>query len=271
MRTISTSRLRPPVAARRDLRSTICISVIAVLMLGANSISAQPDEPTKERPLDLLENALGNLNSPAPSENASTNDELQNQIDDLREIVKGLQQVLDEKLIAIQQLEDENESLRQALRLRFGGTSGSLPPVPIPNRELIESVLNESAPTPERRETVGPPSDPAAFTVVSEWGRSPEVAASLPGEVSSLIGMTIAVEPGISADALKQLGQELRENYAHYDNINIEVFDDVAAARRFAEKGESENEHRVMRITSFKHSGRNSLEIFRNGKPVIVP
>ena len=241
----------------------------ALLALGfVLAAGAQESRPGEGKPLDLLENALGNLDNPPKKSSEPTNEELQAQLDDVREVVGDLQRVLDDKLVAIQQLEDENEKLRQALRLRFNSGGAGLAPVPIPNRDLIESVLKESPAPAERRETVGPPSSPEAFTVVSEWGRSPEVAASLPGEVSSLIGMTIAVDRGSSPDALAQLGEELRANYAHYDNINIEVFDDVGAARQFAEKGEIDARRRVMSVSRFKHSGRDSVVVFRDGKPV---
>lgn len=236
-------------------------------VLCANT-GAQQGTPPEGKPLDLLEHALDSLDGKPATHEAVSNEELQRQLDDLREVVGDLQRVIDEKLVAIQQLEDENESLRQALRLRFGSGGGGLPPVPIPNRELIESVLKESPPVAERKEVIGPASSPEAFTVISEWGRSPEVASSLPGEVSSLIGMTIAVEPGTNPESLYQLGEELRENYAHYDNINIEVFDDVAAARRFAEKGEVDEKRRVMSVSRFKHSGRDNILVFRNGRPV---
>jgi hypothetical protein len=227
--------------------------------------AAQDGAPESGKPLDLLEDALGNLGAPPEDAAELSSEDVQAQLEALHEVVRDLQRVLDDKLVAIQQLEDENESLRQALRLRFGSSSG-LPPVPIPNRKLIESVLQEPAPPAERRESVGPPSSPEAFTVVSEWGRSPDVAASLPGDVSSLIGMTIAVDPGASVDELTELGRELRENYAHYDNINIEVFDDVAAARKFAESGELDERRRVVSVSRFKHSGRDSVVVYRDGK-----
>jgi hypothetical protein len=133
---------------------------------------------------------------------------------------------------------------------------------------LIESVLREAPPEPERKETLGPPSAPEAFTVVSEWGRSPEVAASLPGDVSSLIGMTIAVERKTSVDALRLMGAELRQNYAHYDNINIEVFDDIGAARQYADKGELDAPRRVLSVSRFKHSGRDDIVVYQNGQAV---
>ncbi len=249
-------------------------AALAGLVLGvaawAGTSAAQDAAPQKGQPLDLLEHALGTLDAPPPAGDDSTRDEVLAQLNSLREVVTDLQRVLDEKLVAIQQLEDENEKLRQALRLRFGGGSDSgLPPVPIANRDLIESVLREAPSAPERKETLGPPSSPEAFTIVSEWGRSPEVAASLPGNVSSLIGLTIAVEKNkAGTESLQQLGAELRQNYAHYDNINIEVFDDIGAARTYADKGELDASRRVLSVSRFKHSGRDDIVIYKNGQPV---
>lgn len=249
-------------------RERISPAAICLAALACGVAFAQQVPPSEGKPLDLLEHALGNLDTKPAGTEPVSNEELESQLKALREVVGDLQRVLDEKLVGIQQLEDENEKLRQALRLRFGSGGGGLPPVPIPNRELIESIVKEAPSVVERRETIGPPSSPEAFTVVSEWGRSPEVASSLPGEVSSLIGMTIAVERGTDVAALGQMGEELRENYAHYDNINIEVFDDVAAARRFAEKGEIDAQRRVMSVSRFKHSGRDNILVFRDGQPV---
>lgn len=245
-------------------RPIACFCVIAL----AGSALAQEGPPKQGKPLDLLEDALGSIENPLPEANEVSNEELLGRLSDLREVVRDMQRILDEKLVAIQQLEDENEKLRQALRLRFGGTDGGLPPVPIANRELIESVLREGPPEPERKETRGAPAAQEAFTVVSEWGRSPEVAASLPGEVSSLIGMTIAVDRQTGPDALRQLGMELRDNYAHYDNINIEVFDDIGAARAYADKGNVNEKRRVLSVTRFKHSGRDDIVVYQNGSPV---
>ena len=238
----------------------------ACLVLVIGTAPAQEGPPPRDEPLDLLEHALGSLDEPLPEGQEPTDEAIREQLSDLREVVMDLQRVVDEKLVAIQQLEDENEKLRQALRLRF--SSGALPPVPIANRELLESVLKEAAPEPERKETRGPATAPETFTVVSEWGRSPEVAASLPGDVSSLIGLTIAVDRATSVDALSQLGAELRDNYSHYDNINIEVFDDIAAARKFADEGNLNEARRVMSVSRFKHSGRDDVTVYRDGVPV---
>jgi hypothetical protein len=252
-------------------RRAICAGALVVAGWSASVAPAQNPKDEDGKPLDLFEHALGHLDAPEPQSANASNEELRVQLDALREMVVDLQRLLDQKLVAIQQLEDENEKLRQALRLRFSAGKQGLPPVPIANRALIESVLSDAPPEPERIETLGTASAPEAFIVVSEWGRSPEVAASLPGDISSLIGMTLAVDAGTRVEALRQIGDELRENYAHYDNINIEVFDDVAAARRYANEGHLDAGRRVLTVSRFKHSGRDTITVYRAGRPVPAP
>lgn len=253
-----------------DYMRTVCIATLALLMVSSAVYAQKADSPAKP-PLDELDSAIDRLADPETEGSSASHVDLQQQIDELREKMLRMEEQLTQKSDAIEQLEDENEKLRQALRLRFGGSGDGLPPVPIPNRELIESILREPAPFAERKESANPASPAEEYTVVSEWGRSPEVAASLPGGVASLIGLALAVPPGMSEGALKQLGQDLRANYKAYDNINIEVFDDIAAARRFADEGKTDAAHRVMSISRFKHSGRDSLVIYRDGRAVTVP
>ncbi len=245
------------------------ILAAGVYIWGANALAQTP--PAAGRPLDVLESEIGRLAKPgsvaAPDAAAAS----QKEAVQLQDTLERMQEELVQKSDAIRALEDENEKLRQALRLRFGGGNAGLPPVPIPNRELLESVLREPAPFQERREVANDSSEAEAYTVVSEWGRSPEVAKSLPGAVASLIGLAIAVEPGTPEAELKRLGEELRQNYEAYDNINIEIFDEVGAARRFADQGKSDPGHRVMSISKFKHSGRDSVVVYRDGRPVASP
>ncbi len=223
------------------------------------------------QPLDRLENALGELDDPPEVASSRTRKELLTEVADLQETLRQLQDILDEKVLAIKQLENENEKLRQALRLRFGQSGQGLPPVPMPNRDLIESVIEEPDPVPERQETMSASAaGREAYTVVSEWGRSPEVAASLPGDVSSLVGMAIAVPPETPENTLIELGKELRQNYAAYDNVNIEIFNDLAAARRYANEGKTEAAHRVMTVAKFKHSERDTIILYRNGQPMEI-
>jgi len=242
---------------------------LAGTLLAAGSFVFAQQPPSNDQPLDALDSEIGRLGAPASAQKDNSGASDQEALE-LREKIERMNEELVQKTDAIRALEDENEKLRQALRLRFGG-GGGLPPVPIPNRDLIESVLREPAPFPERRESAGPAGDAEAYTVVSEWGRSPEVAKSLPGEVASLIGLAIAVAPGTSEAELRRLGEDLRKNYKTYDNINIEVFDDVEAARHFADQGKSDPNHRVMSISKFKHSGRDSVLLYRNGRPAGSP
>jgi len=251
------------------MRAT-CAVTLAVFAVSGSALAQKADSPPKP-PLDELDSAINRLATPDEDAPAAADSDVQRQIDELREQMQRMEEQLTQKSDAIEQLEDENEKLRQALRLRFGGKGDGLPPVPIPNRELIESILREPAPFAERKESANPASPEEEYTVVSEWGRSPQVAASLPGGVASLIGLALAVPQGMPEAELKQLGKDLRENYNAYDNINIEVFDDVAAARQFANEGKTDSARRVMSISKFKHSGRDSLVLYRNGKAVTAP
>jgi len=238
-------------------------------VIAAGGIAAA--QPAPAHPLEALDSELDRLANPAPAAAPASPQESEKEAAKLQETLQRMTEELVQKSDAIRALEDENEKLRQALRLRFGGGGAGLPPVPIPNRELLESVLSEPAPFQERRETAGKTSGAEAYTVVDEWGRSPEVAKSLPGEVASLIGLAIAVAPGTPEAEVKQLGQDLRKNYEAYDNINIEVFDDAEAARNFAKNGKSDSNHRIMSISKFKHSGRDSVVMYRGGRPVNSP
>lgn len=245
---------------------------MVLILCVAAPLSAQQGANGSGQALDRLENALGELDTPKDVSGDRSKEELLTEVADLQQTLRQLQDVLDEKILAIKQLENENEKLRQALRLHFGQGGRGLPPVPMPNRDLIESVLNESQPVAERQAMMpaSAAAEPEAYTIVSDWSRSPEVAASLPGDVSSLIGMAIAVEPDMSEGSLIQLGKDLRENYDAYDNINIEVFNDLEAARSYANKGTTSAKHRVMTIAKFKHSERDTIVVYRNGRAVPV-
>ena len=228
--------------------------------------------PTPASTLDELDNALLNLTRESePSPKAESNvDDLRKEIADIRRLLQILQDTLDGKLAAITELEDENRRLRHALRVRYGREEAGLPPVPMPNRDLIESVLADSVSSTDAQ--IKAPSTPEAepYTVVSEWGRSPAVAADLPGNVSSLIGMAIAVRAGTEESAIRALGHELRKTYDEYDNINIEIYDDVEAARNYADHGSSSTGHRVLSISKHKHSERDTIVLFRNGVSVVI-
>lgn len=251
-------------------------SWIAALLVASSAI-ASPHSDAQESAeaadsLSRLDNALLDLKreSNAPEGAASEIAALRSEIADIRRLLDTLQETLDNRLQAITELEDENRRLRHALRVRYGRAEAGLPPVPMPDRDLIEAVLNESIAKPG--EPADSPNHPQEepYTVVSEWGRSPEVVANLSGNVSSLIGMAIAVPEGTSQNDLKDLGRQLRKTYDAYDNINIEVYDDEEAARRYADEGSSTEAHRVLSISKHKHSERDAIIVFPNGMAVEV-
>jgi hypothetical protein len=268
---VSFNPFRTRTAHPRVSRGWTASYLVVLLAVSGWIAIPSPAGQAQDTALDRLDRAMDSLDAPSSQPaNARTQEDLMQEIDDLRQTLRELTEVLDDKILALKQLEDENENLRQALRLHYGG-QGGLPPVPIPNRDLIESVLEEGEPFVEREESVAAGSVPETYTVVSEWGRSPEVAASLPGDVSSLIGMALAVSPGMTNDQIEALALDLRENYDAYDNINIEVFDDIAAARSYANEGDVDDAHRVLTISRFRHSGRDEKIVYRDGAPVALP
>lgn len=111
------------------------------------------------------------------------------------------------------------------------------------------------------------PVEPVEFTysVVREWGRSPAQAAEIGGGASSLKGMVLVVPPGSLYSDIDQLGRDLRTQFGHYDNINIEVFDDPDAAEEFARTNVSHSGHRVLSVSRHRASGRDVILSIRDG------
>ncbi len=246
---------------------TACIAVIVVcsaLAAGQEQSSGTSDA------LDRLDSALlDEREDSLPSGDASI-EALWREIQDLQLTLRQIQEVLDEKMLAIAELEDENEKFREALRVRYGRERTGLPPVPMPNREFIESVLNDPRGGSDGGSTQPRTASAGSYTIVSEWGRSPEVAAELPGNVSSLVGLAAAVAPHMPSDELEALGWELRSTYGAYDNINIQVFDDIEAAKNYADLGKSSPRHLVLSISKHKHSERDEMIRFEDGIAIEV-
>ena len=249
-------------------RLTICVAGIA--LWAAALATAQESSSKTSEVLDQLDNALLDTRADSSAAVEASLNDLRREILDLQLTLKQIQEVLDDKMVAIAELEDENEELREALRVRYGRERTGLPPVPMPHRELIESVLNDPGgdvrdvnPRPQTASSAG-------YTIVSEWGRSPETAAELPGNVSSLLGLAAAVAPDIAPQEVEALARELRHTYDAYDNINIQVFDDIEAARNYADLGKSSPEHLVLSISKHKHSERDNMHRFVNGVAIEV-
>ena len=62
----------------------------------------------------------------------------------------------------------------------------------------------------------------------------------------------------------------MRHTYDRYANINIQVFDDVEAARNYADLGKSRPEHLVLSISKQKHSERDNMVRFVYGVAIEV-
>ena len=220
--------------------------------------------------LDRLDSALLDAREDSPPSPEASIEDLWREIQDLQLALRQIQGALDEKMLAIAELEDENEKFREALRVRYGRERTGLPPVPMPHREFIESVLNDPVGGSGELGIEPRSASAGSYTIVSEWGRSPEVAAELPGNVSSLVGLAAAVAPNMPSDALEALGRELRSAYDGYDNINIQVFDDIEAAKNYADLGKSSPRHLVLSVSKHKHSERDVTVRFENGVAIEV-
>ena len=232
------------------LPPVVCAALAAAQPSGG---AAAPPKP---------EMALPASGAPVPEITA-----LRNEVADLRDDIRLLQQTLD--VLVNQMMADlraQNELLRdEVARLRAQRAALGLPePAFIPKpgaAELEELLLEEPAP---------PPPAPFEFSVVREWGRDPETAAEIGGNAATLKGMIGAVPPGSSRGDVEALGRDLRAEFAAYDNINIEVFDDEEAARAFAEEERGGAAHRVLSVSRHRASGRDTILYIQNGKAEAV-
>lgn len=227
-------------------------------------------------PLIWLE---GKADSPEPSPvlehvemgapEAATREDLV--LEDLREDLEALGKGLAELSRSMAEFREsvyrellvENARLRKAVRLRYE-RPGGLRAVPMPNRDLIEAVINDRFPKVSGVELEALEPTEFQYRVVKEWGRTPEVAAQFSADTSSLQGMVIAVAKESTDDELEEFARDLREKYEAYDNINIEVFTSRAAAEAYAERGRADPRRRVVSISKHRESGRDLMLIIRH-------
>jgi len=214
--------------------------------------------------------------------------EIRAQLVELRAETARLQQALDLYLGAfIPDLADENQRLRHELRRLWrdqGAGLGEAPSIPMPDRALFDSILEERADQglaieeyvrpellfedgsiaagesllPQALGQVDAP-DAFAYTIIAEWGRTPEEAAELGAGVSSLKGLICVVPAATQGRERIDLGRHLRSEYDAYDNINIEVFDNLAAAQAYEQSNVAPPTHRVMSISKHRNSGRDVI------------
>lgn len=131
--------------------------------------------------------------------------------------------------------------------------------LPAPISESAGEAVTEEEAQPRPQETQIQAGS-VSYSVIKEWGRSPEMVAQLGGKISTLKGMVLLVPQHSTDDDLIQMGKELRAQFADYDNINIEIFNDRESAMRFANEGVADDaERRVMTISKFEDSGRDLI------------
>ncbi|MDZ4857610.1 MAG: hypothetical protein SGI88_01405 [Candidatus Hydrogenedentes bacterium] len=210
--------------------------------------------------------------SPLPMEPEQSDDvtALRTEIADLRQDVDRLQETVDAALAyLVGELGRENQKLRTDLE--DTNHSGS---------EEMDDTTEVSTPVEPEPVDATPATQhvdygEAGHISIKEWGRTPEqaaeLAASKPGTaVTSLRGMICAVSPDISDDELKTIGKAIRNSCEGYDNVNIDIFNDEAAARDYADNN-VRGAHLVMNITRHKASGQDVMvRIHANGTRDVV-
>jgi len=217
---------------------------------------------------------------PAPRRPAVTHSIESMEINRLREEIRLLRDLMEMEVIGrVISLEMEVRTLRGALQQQQIAAYGAGPVVPqpgpsAPGPQLAPPPAEIPMPRqgyPADEDWDLPPPKPFAFTVVDEWGRSPETVAELGGGATTLIGVAGAVPPRSARADIVALGRQLRAEYEAYDNINIEVFDTETAARDFAESQTVDPEHHVLSISRHRASGRDLIIYLTKGEAETIP
>lgn len=263
----------------------LCVGIAACFGLISPVSAGQTTSDDVSLQLKLLDTAIQEVSRKAEAAkqaNASDSALLETLFIEVASLRADLEQLRDSMAAFQREVElslmEENARLRDAVRLRYGDLERTLPKVPIPNRDLIEDALQ-----PPRHAAMAATESPAhadaasraklqklEYEVIREWGRPPEVAQRLGSDVPTLKGMVLAVKRGASAEQLTRLAEELHERFRAYDNINIEVFDDEAAARNFVETNTAEAGRRVLSISKFKEIGRDIAVLHKDGERITL-
>ena len=108
------------------------------------------------------------------------------------------------------------------------------------------------------------------YSIIAEWGRTPEQASELGENTSSLKGMVCVAESGGTDTDLMALGKKIRQEFDGYDNINIEVFDDETAARDYADSNIATPDHHVLRVSRHAKLGNDEIILVKDGRNTTV-
>ncbi len=103
----------------------------------------------------------------------------------------------------------------------------------------------------------------SGYAVISEWGRSPEDSAKINPKAASVKGMICVAAAGATEKDLTDLGRKLRAQFDGYDNINIEVFDNLETAREFRDTYIAQPGHRVLSVSKHRASGRDVILVIQ--------
>lgn len=212
---------------------------------------------------------VGMLERPPVEGAAETPPDLAAVLDELALLRKEIRQLRD-SFDAL--LDDINEELGEAPPPPRRGPEPPAPPEP--TRPLVPSPAIPETPDAEPSEPPPPaalPGETFDYTLVRQWGRSPDQVRGMSGEVSSLLGMICAVPPGTSDEALSQLGRWFRTQFADYDNINIKVFDSEEAAEVFAQTNVTNSKHHVLSVSKHEASRLDAIMLLREGSVTQVP
>ncbi len=202
---------------------------------------------------------------------------LHHEVQTLRDELRMLQSTLDLMVNRIMEdLREENVLLRDEVRrLHNMQEYYGLPDmtrVPRPGMALFDELLYEDDWAEEfpydeyAEDTPEEPAEPFDFTPLHEWGRTPEMAARLGDDAVSLLGLVGVVPRGSRREDIEALGRELRAMYADYDNINIEVFDDIDTAERFIETEVGDPARRVLSVSKHAAADRDVILYLEDGE-----
>jgi len=202
----------------------------------------------------------------------------------LRVRVDALQEALDLYVGGLlTELQQENARLREEVRDLYrlrtrppasvaphGAAPPPGPPEPPPLSEAAVAALRDEADAALIEALDADMAAHGPYEVLAEWGRSPEEAEAL-GDILSLKGMVCVVPKGRTRERLLALARGWHADFAPYDNVNITVFDDRAAAERFVQQNIDPFNDRVMEVSKHQRSGRDAVVVFEDGIPVVVP
>jgi hypothetical protein len=215
-------------------------------------LAAQKDAPVETPKSRTVSGRSAENSSASAAEDVSVTQRLnalEEKIDRLDRRLTDLQETLNTLFNRVlSDLETENAALRAQLR----GESAA------------------GSPTPNTTENTGAPPEPFSFEVIEEWGRTPEEAQAMGAGVTSLKGIVGVVPRSSTREDLENLGRELRNRYADYDNIHIEVFNDPVAAKGYAQHNVLNPQYRVLSITKFKGTERDTIELHLGGETITL-